>query len=163
MPDDPDPVRPAREATPAAIAPYGTLIAPGGDGTPFGAADAVLDLGRGTPRLYVMRLRARPMRVDRITRHRLVTQCLAATGGGAWFAALAAPGDPDAAEAVPGAVEVFRIPGGHALALHRGTWHDGPHFEAGEMDFLNLELSDTNVADHHTVRLDRPFVILPPG
>ena len=51
---------PARTATPAAIAPYATLIEPGEDGTPFGAADAVLDLGRGTPRLYTCASRHGP-------------------------------------------------------------------------------------------------------
>ena len=160
MSDETPPAIPARMATPDAIAPYGTLIEPGEDGTPFGAADAVLDLGRGTPRLYIMRLRARPMRVDRITRHRLVTQCLAAMKGEEWFAALATPGDPDDPEARPGAIEVFRIPGDKALALHRGTWHAGPYFTGVEVDFLNLELSATNIDDHHTVRLDRPFTIL---
>jgi len=150
---------PAREATPEAIAPYGTLIEPGDDGTPFGAADAVLDLGRGTPRLYIMRLTARPMRVTGITRHAAVTQCLAAMKGEEWFIALAAPGDADDPDAVPdpAGIEAFRIPGDKALALHRGTWHAGPYFAAPSVDFLNLELADTNIVDHHTVRLDRRF------
>lgn len=160
MRDDTPASRPTQMATPEAIAPYGTLIEPGEDGTPFGAADAVLELGRGTPRLYVMRLTARPLVVDRITRHAAVTQCLAALGGEAWFAALAAPGDPDDPEGCPGPIEVFRIPAGTCLALHRGTWHAGPYFTAASMDFLNLELADTNVTDHHTVRLDRAFAIL---
>lgn len=153
---------PARAATPAAIAPYGTLIEPGADGTPFGAADAVLDLGRGTPRLYVMRLAARPMRVAGITRHAAVTQCLASTRGEDWFIALAAPGDPDDAAAMPdpAGIEAFRIPGGTALALHRGTWHAGPYFAGPSVDFLNLELADTNTADHRTVRLDRHFGVV---
>ena len=152
---------PARPATPAAIAPYGTLIEPGEDGMPFGAADAVLDLGRGTPRLYIMRLAARPMRVAAITRHAAVTQCLASTRGEDWFIALASPGDAGDAAAVPdpAGIEAFRIPGGTALALHRGTWHAGPFFTAPSMDFLNLELADTNTADHRTVRLDRAFAL----
>jgi ureidoglycolate lyase len=150
---------PARAATPAAIAPYGTLVEPGEDGTPFGQADAVLDLGRGTPRLYIMRLTHRPMRVTDITCHAAVTQCLASTRGEEWFIALATPGDADDAAAMPdpAGIEAFRIPGGTALALHRGTWHAGPFFTAPTMDFLNLELADTNTADHRTVRLDREF------
>ncbi|MBI0535786.1 hypothetical protein D9599_09390 [Roseomonas sp. KE2513] len=150
---------PAREATPEAIAPYGTLIEPGEDGTPFGPAEAVLDLGRGTPRLYIMRLTARPMRVAGITRHTAVTQCLAATKGEEWFIALAAPGNVDdaGAEPDPAAIEAFRIPSGKALALHHGTWHAGPYFTGSSVDFLNLELADTNIADHHTVRLDQRF------
>ncbi|MBX9594145.1 MAG: hypothetical protein K2X46_07260, partial [Roseomonas sp.] len=69
-------------ATPEALAPFGTLVEPGEDGTPFGPADARLELGRGTPRLYIMRLVKRPMLVRGITRHTRVTQCLAATMGG---------------------------------------------------------------------------------
>ncbi len=70
-----------RPATPEAIAPFGTLIEAGEDGTPFGAGDARLELGQGTPRLYIMRLTNRPLLVKGITRHRRVTQCLAAMKG----------------------------------------------------------------------------------
>lgn len=150
-----------RLATPEALAPYGTLIQPGEDGTPFGAADATLELGRGTPRLYIMRLTKRPLLVRGITRHVRVTQCLAATMGGSWFVCLGAPGNVEVADAKPDpdAIECFRIPGDVALALHRGTWHAGPFFTAETQDFLNLELSDTNETDHQTVRLDETFGI----
>lgn len=148
----------AELATPAAIAPFGTLITPGEDGTPFGAGDATLDLGQGTPRLYIMRLTQKPLLVRGITRHSRVTQCLASTGGQDWFVCLAAPLDPDAPEQPdPARIACFRIGGGVALALKRGTWHAGPFFTEPSMDFLNLELSDTNETDHHTVRLDQDF------
>lgn len=148
-------------ATPEAIAPFGTLIEAGEDGTPFGDADARLELGRGTPRLYIMRLQRRPLLVRAITRHTRVTQCLAATMGGEWFIGLAPPIDVDLPDAKPdpAAIRIFRIPGDKALALHRGTWHAGPFFTAETQDFLNLELSDTNEVDHHTVRLDTEFGI----
>jgi hypothetical protein len=150
-----------RMATPEAVAPFGTLILPGEDGTPFGPEDARLDLGRGTPRFYIMRLPQRPLLVQAITRHRQVTQCLASSDGRDWFICLAPPGDADAPEArpEPAAIACLRIPAGVALALHRGTWHAGPYFEAASQDFLNLELADTNLADHHTVRLDAEFGI----
>jgi ureidoglycolate lyase len=148
-------------ATPEAIAPFGTLIQPGEDGTPFGGGDARLELGAGTPRLYIMRLKHRPLLVKGITRHRRVTQCLAATKGMEWFICLAAPLDPEAEGETPDPKRIacFRIGGDVALALKRGTWHAGPFFEAPEGDFLNLELSDTNETDHHTVRLDQQFGI----
>jgi ureidoglycolate hydrolase len=151
----------AQPATPGAIAPFGTLIEPGADGTPFGPGDARLELGAGTPRLYIMRLAHRPLLVKGITRHRRVTQCLAATKGMEWFICLAAPADPGAPDAKPDpdGIACFRIPGDVALALKRGTWHAGPFFEAPEGDFLNLELSDTNETDHHTVRLDAEYGI----
>lgn len=148
-----------QRATPATIAAFGTLIEPGEDGTPFGPADARLDLGAGTPRLYIMRIPNRGLHVRGITRHRRVTQCLAATKGAEWFICLAAAGDADddGAKPDPKAIACFRIGGDVALALHRGTWHAGPFFLAPEQDFLNLELSDTNETDHHTVRFDTEF------
>lgn len=148
----------AQPATPASIAPYGTLIEAGEDGAPYGPADAALELGQGTPRLYVMRLKRRPLLVRGITRHSRVTQCLAALGGREWFVCLAAPLDADAPEEPdPSRIACFRIGGGVALALKRGAWHAGPYFEAESVDFLNLELTDTNETDHHTVRLDQRF------
>ena len=46
---------------------------------------------------------------------------------------------------------MFRIPHGVFVKLHQGTWHAGPLFDEAEyMDFYNLELADTNVADHNT-------------
>jgi ureidoglycolate lyase len=153
---------PLKAATPEALSRYGTLIEAGADGTPFGDADARLELGRGTPRLYIMRLTHRPPRIAAITRHRAVTQCLAAMKGAAWFIGLAASIDPDdaAEEPDPAAIEVFQIPGDKALALRRGTWHAGPYFADPVVDFLNLELSDTNVVDHHTVQIDRRFGVV---
>lgn len=144
-------------ATAETVAPFGTLVEPSEDGTPFGPADAALDLTGGTPRLYIMRLPGRPLRIAAITRHAKVTQCLASATGKDWFIGLCAPGaTPSAAT-----VTVFRIPGGRALALKKGAWHAGPFFEGEEADFLNLELSDTNETDHHTVKLDLPIVITP--
>ncbi|MFN3448090.1 MAG: ureidoglycolate lyase [Roseococcus sp.] len=144
-------------ATREAIAPFGTLIEPSEDGAPFGPADAALDLSGGTPRLYIMRLPARPLVIAAITRHARVTQCLASATGRDWFIGLAAPGAAPSAETIT----VFRIPGGRALALRKGCWHAGPFFEGEEADFLNLELSDTNETDHDTVRLPAPIAILP--
>lgn len=145
-------------ATPDNIAPFGTLITPGEDGTPFGPADATLDLTQGTPRLYIMRLPPRPLLVRGITRHKRVTQCLAATGGRHWFICLAAP-TPDASAPDPANIHCFEISGDVALALHTGTWHAGPFFTGPACDFLNLELSTTNEDDHETAKLDTPIAI----
>lgn len=151
------PMTPER-ATPETIAPFGTLIEAGEDGTPFGPGDARLELGEGTPRLYIMRLPARPLLVHGITRHSRVTQCLASAQGKDWFVCLAAP---DAVRDAPDfdAIRCFRIPGGTALALKRGAWHAGPFFAEDSHDFLNLELSDTNDTDHHTAKLPVPIRI----
>ena len=43
-------------------------------------------------------------------------------------------------------VKVFRVDGAQMVNLHVGTWHQGPFFASPEMDFYNLELSDTGVS-----------------
>lgn len=144
-----------RVLTAEAFAPCGTVIEEQDDGGPFGANDAVLHLTDGTPRLYIMRLKHKPPAFHRITRHLGVTQCLASVGGTPWVLAVAPPSDPADAdpEPRPGSIMAFAVPGDVAIALHRGTWHAGPFFSTTSASFLNLELSNTNVDDHHTIDL----------
>jgi ureidoglycolate lyase len=158
-PDLPIKELPARPVTREAFAPFGDLIAPMEDGGPFGPQDAALDLTRGTPRLYIMRLSRRGLVFRQITRHRNVTQCLAALGGKSWLMAVAPPKSVDDPTAEPGLADIaaFVIPGSVAVKLHRGTWHAGPFFEDEAIDFLNLELSDTNDVDHQDSHLDQRF------
>jgi len=40
--------------------------------------------------------------------------------------------------------------GNYFIKLNQGTWHAGPYFDDEFVDFYNLELSDTNINDHHT-------------
>lgn len=146
---------PALALTPEAFAPFGTVLAPIEDGVAFGEGDARLDLSRGVPRFYTMRLGRRDRLVRTITRHRQVTQALAAVGGLSWLIAVAPPRDVDQDDAQPelSAIRAFRVPGDTAIALHRGTWHAGPLFDEPQAAFFNLELSDTNVVDHHSCLL----------
>src|SRR5262249_24237827 len=141
------------------FAPFGDLIAPAADGGAFGAADAALDLSRGKPRLYIMRLPRRGLVFRQITRHRNVTQCLAAMGGKSWFLAGRPPTGPDDPVAEPALSDIvaFAVPGTVALKLHRGTWHAGPYFEDDEISFLNLELVDTNEVDHQDSAIAERF------
>jgi ureidoglycolate lyase len=143
--------------TEKAFAPYGQLLAAQPDGTRTTIAEATLDLSQGTPRFYVMELAHGRTTFTRITRHHQVTQVLAAVGGGAWRMAVAR-GDGPAAEA-PALDDIvgFEIPGDVAVLLHRGTWHAGPFYDGPRMAFFNLELTDTNVVDHDTSRLDARF------
>lgn len=140
------------------FAPFGTVIPPTDDGVLFGPADAELAIDQGIPRFYTMRISGRGLMVDRITRHREVTQVLAAAGGHDWLLAVAPPGEVDDPEAEPSIddIRAFRIPGDTAVMLSVGTWHAGPLFEGHERSFFNLELSDTNVVDHHTSVLPEP-------
>ncbi|MGC9504642.1 ureidoglycolate lyase [Baaleninema sp.] len=137
-----------RSVTPENFQPYGQAIFTREDGKPFDETDARLELSQGTPRFYLMRLRDRGRRFDRITRHVRCTQCLGALGGKSWLIAVA----PPSAESRPDIdrLAAFLVPGNCFLKLEMGTWHAGPYFEAERMDFYNLELSDTNLTDHFT-------------
>jgi ureidoglycolate lyase len=149
----------ARPITREAFAPFGELIEPSDDGAPFGVQGAALDLTRGTPRFYIMRLSRRGLVFRQITRHRNVTQCLAALGGKSWLMAVAPPKELDDPNAEPALADIaaFVIPGSVAIKLNRGTWHAGPLFEDDEISFLNLELDDTNETDHQSSQIAERF------
>jgi len=98
-----------------------------------------------------MRIPSKGLSFDRITYHKLVTQCLGGLSSEPWYIAVAAP--TGSVEAFPRAEDIvaFRVPPGTFLKLREGTWHAGPLFSGPQhMDFYNLELSDTNVVDHNT-------------
>ncbi|KAL1211151.1 hypothetical protein V5N11_008609 [Cardamine amara subsp. amara] len=147
------------EATPESFRDYGQVIEASSDGDKFGPNDAQLDLSRGTPRFYIMRLKDRSFRFSKITHHANVTQCLGSIGGHVWYLGVAKPSliEDDKVESGSGhlyalptveEVRVFRVSGPKFIKFNRGTWHDGPLFRESSMDFYNLELSNTNVVDH---------------
>ena len=162
----PPPLR-ARTATRESFAPFGELVGESDDGAPYDAAatDAALDLSRGPPRLYLMRLDGpRELAVARITRHVRVTQCLGALGlDDDFYLAVHAPGESPSRDGL----RAFRVPPRHFVKLHAGTWHAGPLWTRdASRTFVNLELADTNVTDHDSVDLVPPdaeaIPILPP-
>ncbi len=138
--------------------PFGQVICPTPDGKPWDDQDARLDLSQGIPRLYIMTLENSGLSFDRITQHRRCTQCLGAMGGEEWFLGVADPFIPPDRLSVQDVV-VCRIRGHCLIKLERGTWHAGPFFRGERMDFINLELSTTNIDDHFTVSLDRTIHI----
>ncbi|KAM1019820.1 hypothetical protein FF1_041114 [Malus domestica] len=159
----------AVEATPESFGEYGQVVEASPDGDVFGPSDAQLDLSHGVPRFYIMNLQGRPLKFSTITHHASVTQCLGSIGGHVWYLGVAKPSIVESKDRegnnvvqshcasghfyVPPAVadvRVFKITGPKFLKLNVGTWHAGPLFMAGTMDFYNLELSDTNVVDHTT-------------
>ncbi|MBW4024656.1 MAG: hypothetical protein HIU92_16285 [Proteobacteria bacterium] len=139
-----------------AFAPFGKLIEPTPDGTPVPEVDRALDLAAGRPRFYIMALDYRGLTVSRITRHSAATQVLASADGESWLLAVAPPDETSDAPD-PSAIRAFTIPGGVGVLLSRGTWHAGPYFEPTRMNFFNLELDDTNAADHHSCDLAARF------
>ncbi|KAL9422078.1 hypothetical protein AB3S75_034364 [Citrus x aurantiifolia] len=148
----------AIETTAESFKEYGQVIEASADGEEFGPQDAQLDLSRGIPS---------------------VTQCLGSIGGHVWYLGVAKPSILDSTETegdmgtnivrshcghfyVPPAIEdvrVFKIAGPKFLKLNRGTWHAGPLFKADDMDFYNLELSNTNVVDHTTHNFKKNGVV----
>jgi len=141
--------------TPATFAPFGQVIFPSEDGAAYGPDDAQLKLDEGIPRFYIMRLAGKGRKFHAITRHRHCTQCLGSLEGATWLMAVAPPSPAD--EPDPAAIRAFQIPGNCFIKLHVGTWHAGPLFDASQVDFYNLELSDTNVVDHQTCNLRSRF------
>jgi len=145
----------AEPISPTEFAPFGQVIFPSKDGAAYGPDDAQLKLDEGIPRFYIMRLEAKGRQFHKITRHQRCTQCLGSLAGADWLMAVAPPNDsvdPD-----PQAIRAFQIPGDCFIKLHVGTWHAGPLFDAPTVDFYNLELSDTNIIDHHTCNLRSRF------
>lgn len=147
----------AQPITSEAFRPYGQVIFAAKDGKAYDAEDAQLALSGGIPRFYIMRLHCPGRRFSHITCHRNCTQCLGSLTGQSWLLAVASPceGDSPAWEAIA----AFVIPGNCFVKLEVGTWHAGPYFEQEAIDFYNLELSDTNSADHHTCDLRETYGI----
>lgn len=138
----------AQLITPDRFQPFGQLISASEDGKPYDQLDAQLNLDKGIPRFYIMRLHHRGRKFHQITRHNLCTQCLGSLEGKTWYIVVAPPSltaQPDLQ-----AMTAFQIPGNCFIKLEVGTWHAGPYFDDEVVDFYNLELSDTNIVDHET-------------
>ncbi|MFM7447240.1 MAG: ureidoglycolate lyase [Leptolyngbyaceae cyanobacterium] len=147
----------AQPITPELFRPFGQVIFAAEDGKTYDADDAQLDLQQGIPRFYIMRLQHRGRRFDKITRHQCCTQCLGSLAGKDWLMGVATPGEAVAPDWQQ--IRAFQIPGTCFIKLHLGTWHAGPYFNADQVDFYNLELSDTNVVDHDTCDLRQHYGI----
>ncbi len=143
--------------TPEGFRPYGQVITASEDGKIYDSEDAQLQIDRGIPRFYIMRLQGRGRKFHKITRHQQCTQCLGALEGKDWLLAVA----PPIATPYPALEDIraFRIPGNCFIKLEVGTWHAGPYFDANFVDFYNLELSDTNTQDHETCNLLKIYSI----
>lgn len=140
---------------------YGQLIAAQDDGVPYSEKDANIDLTQGIPRVYIMRINRPYSRlVNTINRHVKVTQCLASTDESrSWVILVARPSHLDIDPTIPdiSTLKAFRIPGNIAIKLHHGTWHSGPYTTGKTQNFLNIELSDTNINDRDECLFDRSF------
>jgi ureidoglycolate hydrolase len=141
--------------TSEAFAPFGQVIFATNNEQEFDASNAQLQLSNGIPRFYIMRMQYHGLKFNRITRHHQCTQCLGSLEGKSWFIAVAPPGE--LTETNWENITAFRVPGNCFIKLDVGTWHAGPFFEDAAIDFYNLELSDTNTADHDTCNLQETY------
>ncbi|ERT05757.1 ureidoglycolate hydrolase family protein [Lyngbya aestuarii BL J] len=132
--------------TPEIFKPYGQVISASTDGKTYDETDAQLNLKNGVPRFYIMRLHKRGRQFNKITRHIECTQCLGSLEGKEWLMAVAPPSEGN--EPDVNKLKAFRIPGNCFIKLEVGTWHAGPYFDDEQIDFYNLELSNTNIVDH---------------
>jgi ureidoglycolate hydrolase len=139
----------ATTLTPAAFAPFGSVIHPQPDDVPWRQGDAELHFGGEPPRLYLMTLPPGGLELADLARHGRVSQVLGAIDGQAWFLVVARPDHPADRPFDPTTdLHAFRIPPRRLVVLHPGTWHAGPLFEGpAERVFLNLEARSTNVDD----------------
>ena len=85
------------------------LIQPINDGKAFGPEDAQLQLDKGQPRLYIMRIERRGLTFDRITYHAKVTQCLGALTPEPWYLVVAEPSGSVSAAPGPDDLHAFRV------------------------------------------------------
>ncbi|KAL8136455.1 hypothetical protein V2J09_002456 [Rumex salicifolius] len=159
----------AIDATPESFAEFGQVIEASPDDQKFGPHDAQLDLSQGIPRFYIMRLKRNSLKFSKISHHASVTQCLGSVHGRVWYLGVAKSSiisadekntvDKNVSRSRSGhfyippdvtGVRTFRISGPKYIMLNKGTWHEGPLFTDDTMDFYNLELSNTYVADQTT-------------
>lgn len=141
----------AQKVTSESFLPFGQVIFALDDHAPFSMKDAQLQLQEGIPRFYIMRLYQSGRRFRHITRHQHCTQCLGSLEGKEWLLGVAPPSLTSSP--VWEEIVAFRIPGNCFIKLEVGAWHAGPYFDDDYVDFYNLELSDTNLVDHHTCNL----------
>ncbi|CEG00927.1 Ureidoglycolate hydrolase [Ostreococcus tauri] len=129
--------------------------------------DAQLELADGVPRLYIMRLQSKGGRLtfQEMNYHAKSSQSLGSISGAVWYIAVARATFSEAVFPTSNDISVFRVPGNALINLKKGTWHAGPLFKVGKCgffsavltilqentrDFINLELSDTNINDRHS-------------
>jgi ureidoglycolate lyase len=140
----------AEAATPASIAPFGTLLSPHADApvirSPFyGDSVAIRKPGRfvgdETLEISVASIDPRPLRVSWMERHFLHTQTFLPLGGSRFAMVLAPPGEGEMPDLDAARALVFD--GTAALMLHLGTWHEFPFALAGTAQICILIRRDT--------------------
>lgn len=133
---------------------YGQAITPVADRSPYGEDDAQLHFDQGPIRFYIEMMEHPGELLKVMARHTHCSQCLASADAEPWWIAVAAP-HLDSDQIDLSTIRLFRVEPRQAVKLSPGTWHAGPYFNSSTAMFYNLELSNTNEADHTTRRLEQ--------
>jgi ureidoglycolate hydrolase len=121
--------------------------------------DLDLDIKRGVPLLYIMRLDWKPLEFSQISRHLNCSQCLGSVNGDSWYIAVC-PADNDSNIPDLSEIKLFLIPPNSFIKLNTGTWHQGPYFTYPHgRSFLNLEHVDTVQNDYETYTFNQKYII----
>jgi ureidoglycolate lyase len=126
-----------QELTPEAFAPYGEVSEP--------RSSFRLDFSSQPASFCHVRIEYRPLHLLFFARHLYTTQSYVPLGGSESVLVVAPPSDLLDTEAVPDLARAaaFRLTGGCAVNLHRGTWHRTP-MPLGEFgDFMVLDRDGT--------------------
>ncbi|GAB5445550.1 ureidoglycolate lyase [Gymnodinialimonas sp.] len=152
----------AKPITAKAFAPYGEVIALGGeavtinDGLCQRFSDlATIDIVDGKPglSLFQSQLRALPYQCDLLERHPLGSQCFIPMSEAALLVIVASDRDGQ-----PGAPEAFVATNDVAVNIARNTWHGvlAPISGSGLFAVIDRIGAGKNLEEH---RLDRPLVV----
>jgi ureidoglycolate hydrolase len=145
--------------TAANFANFGEYSTARGNRKNQGDIDVELDIKRGIPLLYIMRLDWKPLEFSQISRHLNCSQCLGSAEGDTWYIAVC-PADNDSNIPDLSKIKLFLTPPKSFIKLNAGTWHQGPYFTYPlGRSFLNLEHVDTMENDYETYTFDQKYII----
>jgi ureidoglycolate lyase len=128
---------PVRELTAEAFAPYGEVSEP--------ASGFRLDFSTQPASFCHVRIEHRPLHLYFFARHLYSTQAYVPLGGSPSVLVVAPPSDLSDADALPDLTRAaaFRLDGGRAINLNRGTWHRTPMPIDSWADFMVLDREGT--------------------
>jgi ureidoglycolate hydrolase len=139
---------PVRELTAEAFAPYGEVSEP--------ASGFRLDFSNEGATFCHVRIETRPFHLYFFARHLYTTQAYVPLGADESVLVVAPPSDLLDPEALPDLTRAaaFRLTGGRAINLRRGTWHRTPMPLGPWGDFMVLDregtLDDLDLVDLRT-------------
>lgn len=147
---------PVREATPEALAPYGTILGslPEITPLPINFYDGTVTVRKpaefiteSPAEFTVCRLQPRPLTLEFLERHPRHTQAFVPLGGKPFVAVFAPPTVDNELPDIE-ALQAFRFDGSAGFIMHINTWHEFPFAIHEDTDIIVVLSQDTNQALH---------------